>query len=111
MIVRKNLDRLSGRPALRGGHNMAVDQVVQKVQDVLKPSKLRSKLPRNPKVIDIRVEDYVDSDGEDALRVTIVIDEGVDVENTKGEDLSDLVNAVRGRIRELGVERWAYIWF
>ena len=30
-------------------------------------------MPRNPKVVDIRVEDYVDSDGEDALRVTIVI--------------------------------------
>jgi hypothetical protein len=90
---------------------MAVDQMVQKVQDALKLSKMRSKLPRNPKVVDIRVEDYIDMDKEDALRVTIVIDEDVDVENTKGQDLSDLMNAIRGRIRELGIERWAYIWF
>jgi hypothetical protein len=90
---------------------MAVDQMVQKVQDALKLSKMRSKLPRNPKVVDIRVEDYIDMDKEDALRVTIVIDEEVDVENTKGQDLSDLMNAIRGRIRELGIERWAYIWF
>src|SRR5262249_55946814 len=77
MIVRKNLDRLSGAPAFRGGYNMAVDQVVQKVQDALKLSKLRSKLPRNLKVVDIQVEDYVDTDGEDALRVLVVIDENV----------------------------------
>ena len=90
---------------------MAVDQMIRKVQDALKVSKLRSRLPRNPKVVDIRVEDYVDSDGEDALRVTIVIDEDVDVENVSGQDLSDLVNAIRSRIRELDVERWAYIGF
>lgn len=90
---------------------MAVDQMIRKVQDALKPSKLKSKLPRNPKILDIRVEDYVNTDGEDALRVTVIIDEDVDVENTKGQDLSDLMNAIRGRIRELGVERWAYIWF
>jgi hypothetical protein len=90
---------------------MAVDQIVQKVQDALKLGKVKSKLPRNPKVVDIRVEDYVDSDGEDALRVTIVIDEDVDVEKVSGHDLSDLVNAVRSRIRELDVERWPYIGF
>ena len=88
---------------------MAVDQMIRKVQDALKLGKVKSKLPRNPKVVDIRVEDYVDSDGEDALRVTIVIDEDVDVEKVSGQDLSDLVNAIRSRIRELDVERWAYI--
>ena len=72
---------------------MAVDQMIRKVQDALKLGKVKSKLPRNPKVVDIRVEDYVDSDGEDALRVTIVIDEDVDVENVSGQDISDLVNA------------------
>jgi hypothetical protein len=53
----------------------------EKVRDALNLSKLSSKLPRNPNVVDIRVENYVDADGEDALRVTIVIDEDVDVEN------------------------------
>ena len=90
---------------------MAVDQMIRKVQDALKLSRMRPKLPRNPEVVDIRVEDYVDTDREDALRVTIVIDEDVDVEKVSGQDLSDLVNAIRSRIRELGIERWAYIWF
>jgi hypothetical protein len=87
---------------------MAVDQMIQKVQDALKLSRVKSKLPRNPKVVDIRVEDYVDSDGEDALRVTIVIDEDVDVEKS-GQEITDLKSAVRRRIRELGVELWPYI--
>lgn len=90
---------------------MAVDLMIRKVQDALKLGKVKSKLPRNPKVVDIRVEDYVDSDGEDVLRVTIVIDEDVDVENVSGQDLSDLVNAIRSRIRELDVERWVYVGF
>lgn len=90
---------------------MTVDQAVHKVQNALKLSKIRSRLPPNPKVIDIRVEDYVDMDKEDALRVTIILDEDVDVEKTNWQDLSDLINAVRGRIRELGVDLWAYIGF
>ena len=34
--------------------------VDQKIRDALRISDLKSKLPRNPRVIDIRVEDYVD---------------------------------------------------
>ncbi len=83
---------------------MAVDQMIQKVQDALEVGKLKSKLPRNPKVVDIRVEDYVDSDGEDVLRVTIVIDEDVHVEKLSGQEITDLKKAVRRRIRELGVK-------
>jgi hypothetical protein len=48
---------------------MAVDQ---KIVDALKLSDLKPRLPRNPRVVEIRVEDYVDSDGEDALRVTVI---------------------------------------
>jgi hypothetical protein len=83
--------------------------VDQKIQDALKLSKLRSKLPRNPRVVDFRVEDYVDSDGEDALRVTVILDESVNVEKFRGEDIIALKTAVRHRIREFGVELWPYI--
>jgi hypothetical protein len=88
---------------------MAVDQMIRKVQDALKLSKMRSKLPRNPKVVDIRVEDYVDTDGEDALRVTIVIDESVDVENFNGDEVMAVKRAIHDRIRELRVELWPYM--
>lgn len=88
---------------------MAVDQMVRKVQDALKVSKMQSKLPKALKVVDIRVEDYVDTDGEDALRVTVIIDEAVDVEKVSGRAVTDLKSAIRGRIRELGIDQWAYI--
>jgi hypothetical protein len=83
--------------------------VDQKIVDALKLSDLKPKLPRNPRVVDIRVEDYVDTDGEDALRVWVILDEGVDVEKFRGEDIIALKSAIHDRIRELGVELWPYI--
>jgi hypothetical protein len=88
---------------------MAVDQIIQKVQDAIKLSKLKSKLPRNPKVVDVRVEDYVDTDGEDALRVWIILDESVEVEKINGDDISAVKSTIRDRIRELGFELWPYM--
>jgi hypothetical protein len=87
---------------------MAVDQ---KILDVLKLSELKSKLPRNPKVVDIRVEDYVDTDGEDALRVTVILDEGVKVEKLRVEDIDALESTIRQRIRDQTMELWPYTWF
>ena len=87
---------------------MAVDQ---RILDALKLSDLKPKLPRNPRVVDIRVEDYLDTDGEDALRVTVIIDERVNVERLSAEDITALTSAIRNRIRDLGVELWPYIFF
>ena len=85
---------------------MAVDR---KIRDALKLSELKSKLPRSPRVVDIRVENYVDTDGEDALRVTVVLDERVKVEELRGEDIIALKSTIHDRIHELGVELWPYI--
>jgi hypothetical protein len=85
---------------------MAVDQ---KIIDALKLSDLRPRLPENPRVVDIRVEDYVDTDGEDALRVWVILDEGVEVEKLNGRGLTDLTMAIHDRLRELGVELWPYV--
>jgi len=85
--------------------------VDQKIRNALKLSKLKSKLPQNPRVVDIRVEDYVDTDGEDALRVTVILDEGVEVEKLRAEDISALKRTIRDRVREQGMDLWPYIWF
>ena len=85
---------------------MAVDQ---KIRDSLRLSDLKSKLPANPRVADIRVEDYVDTDGEDALRVMVILDEDVEVEKLKAEDTIALKSAIRQRIREQDVDLWPYI--
>jgi hypothetical protein len=84
--------------------------VDQRIVDALKLSDLKPKLPRNPRVVDIRVEDYADTDGEDALRVTVILDEKVKVEKVSGQDIMDLKRAIHDRIRELGVELWPYIF-
>ena len=92
---------ISRTSAIEGSIAMAVDQ---KIRDALKLSKLKTKLPKNPRVVDIRVEEYVDTDGEDALRMTVILDEDVEVEKLRGEDIIALKWAIRQRVREQGVE-------
>jgi hypothetical protein len=84
---------------------MAVDQ---KILDVLKLSDLKPKFPSNPRVVDIRVEDYVDT-SKDALRIWVILDESVKVEKLRAEDTTALKTVIRNRIRELGVELWPYV--
>lgn len=90
---------------------MAVDPVVRKAQNALKLSKIRPLLPPDPRVVDLQVEDYVDMDGEDSLRVLVLIDDDVDVEKTRGRDIGDLVETIRQRVREQGIDRFTYIRF
>ena len=77
----------------------------------MKLSKLKTKLPKNPRVVDIRVEEYVDTSGEDALRVTVILDEDVEVEKLRGEDIRAMTREIRKRVREQGIELWPYIQF
>jgi hypothetical protein len=83
--------------------------VDQKIRDSLRLSDLKSKLPATPRVVDIRVEDYVDTDGEDALRVTVILDEDVEPEQITAEDAIALKTAIRQRVRDQGVDLWPYI--
>jgi hypothetical protein len=94
--------------AIQGSVAVAVDQ---KIRDALKLSKLKTKLPKNPRVVDIRVEEYVDTSGEDALRVTVVLDENVEVEKLKAEDLTAMAREIRARVRDQGFELWPYVQF
>ena len=41
--------------------------------------------------------------------MTVILDEKVNVERFKGEDIISLKSAIRDRIREQGVELWPYI--
>lgn len=85
---------------------MAVDH---RIIDALKLSDLERMLPRSPRVVDIRVEEYVDSDGEDALRVYVIMDERVNPLKVDGDDVTDLKRTIHDRIRGLGIELWPYI--
>jgi len=85
--------------------------VDQKIRDALQLNKLKSKLPKSPRVVDVQIEDYVDSDGEDALRALVILDEDVDVEKLRAEDITSLINMIRSRVREQSVDLWTYIRF
>jgi hypothetical protein len=66
---------------------------------------------QKPRVVDNRVEEYVDTSGEDALRVTVVLDEDVEVEKLKAEDITAMTREIRARVRDQGFELWPYIQF
>jgi hypothetical protein len=77
------------------------------LNDELSPTKLP--LPAHPHVLEIKAEPFVDHDGADSLQVLVTIDENEDLNTLKGTDVIELKNAIRTRIRELGIPEFAYI--
>ena len=69
-------------------------------------------LPKFPglKVLAINVEDLTDWTGDPALRVSVLLDESVDIEKVTGQEVGDLKFAIRQRLREHGVALFAYIF-
>ena len=63
-------------------------------------------------VVRIEAEEYIDFDGEDALRVTVILDESVSAEDESvtGEDVLNLKGAIRERLRENGITEFAYVY-
>lgn len=72
-----------------------------------------SRLPRTPRLslVGATVEDYTDSTGEAALRVTAILDESVDAAKVKGEEISDLKWAIREQLEARGLMLFPYITF
>jgi hypothetical protein len=68
------------------------------------------RLPPSPPVAEVKVEEYTDSSGEPALRVTVVLDESADVEKESGETIGNLKSAIRESLREHGVTLFPYIF-
>jgi hypothetical protein len=67
-------------------------------------------LPPYPKVERVEVEDYVDSDGEPALRVLVVIDEATDIDKNLGREVGQLKDAIRDSLQSHGISLFAYIF-
>lgn len=67
---------------------------------------LRLPLP----VTDIELEDYVDADGEDALRVWVILDERTEDRSLSGPAVIQLKAAIRDRLAELGVRVFPYVF-
>lgn len=88
---------------------MAVDE---KISQVLTAENLRSSLhlPDELRLVRVDVEDYVDYDGNDALRVWIVLGDDVDEQDLPIDALIELKNAIHDRLLEMGEDRFPYIF-
>jgi len=61
-------------------------------------------------VVDIEVEDYVDADGEDALRVTVILDERTEDRSLTGRAVIQLKEAIHDRLLQQGVTVFPYVF-
>ena len=72
---------------------MAVDEKTRESLD-LKVLKLPKEIPVRKVYADV----YIDSTGDEALRVQVILDESVDVEHVDGRAVDELDDAINGSI-------------
>ena len=69
------------------------------------------KLPPEPKVSAIRFRPYIDSLGDEAWRVRVILDESVADEDRDWPALDPIDWAIRDALLKAGVKEFAYIRF
>jgi hypothetical protein len=82
---------------------MPVDEKARRALDI-------KTLPPGLAVTALEAEEYTDSSGEPSLRVWVILDETVDVENVTGEMVGRLKSAIRENLRQNGVTVFPYIF-
>lgn len=82
--------------------------VTAEIHDALDLTKLR--LPSSIPVEQIDVEDYVDMDGEPALRIEVIIAESTDLEQISGRDVGELKSSIHASLRQHGIRLFPYIF-
>ncbi len=83
---------------------MTQEEVIDKV---LAPEALR-RLPNSP-VVDVRWHPYVDTMGEDALEVMVVLDDSLTDKDLKWERVAPVNRAIRDGLLAAGVRLFPYI--
>ena len=61
-------------------------------------------------MLEVEAEDYIDSTGEPALRVQVILDESVDIDTMRGDQVGELKFAIRDSLRRHGVTLFPYIF-
>lgn len=84
-------------------------ETLDRIRQALRLDKL--KLPARPSVREIRVEDYMNYAGDDALRVDVILVEDEDVETLSGRDIMELSSVIQDELLRLGDTRFPYIFF
>ena len=65
-------------------------------------------LPESPKIVGIDVEEFLDHDGDDALRVYLYLDESTRDSELKGEAMIAIRMAVQKKLFESGFKEYPY---
>jgi hypothetical protein len=71
----------------------------------------RLKLPGRPRVERVEFTQIIDSIGDPALRVTVVLDEATSDEERQWARLAPIAEAVRRALAEAEIDLWPYIRF
>lgn len=82
--------------------------VTAEIHDALDLRKLQ--LPASLPVERIEVKDYVEVDGEPAVRIRVVIAESTDLNHIFGRDVGELKSAIRESLRQHGIPLYPYIY-
>lgn len=85
---------------------MSVNKLAQDTLEAARPA-----LPPSPPVDHFEAEDYIDSSGEQSIRVLVVLTEATDPEKVSGEDVGELKYAIRKRLADQGITAFPYIFF
>lgn len=80
--------------------------VVDDAKKVLTLSDLH--LPDRPKIARIEVDPYIDSDGQDALSVLLVLDERTQDADLKGTAIWAIQKAIIDRMTQQGISLYPY---
>ena len=67
-------------------------------------------VPRELPVEYIHVEEYVDSDGDDALRVSVILSEDFDEDKISGEAVGKLKLSILDSLIGQGIQLYPYVW-
>jgi hypothetical protein len=88
---------------------MPVDQKVRAAVDL---DELRKELAFPPefKVVELRVEDYVTYDGDDALRINVILADETNEDQLDGQTVMDLRRAIQDRLAAIGVHLFPFIY-
>lgn len=81
---------------------------IETARDILDPAKLN--LPPNIPVLRIETEAYTDMDGEDSLRVNVIIADDTVVENVGGKNWMKLKMAIRDSLLDQDIRLFPYIF-
>ena len=85
---------------------MAIDQTVVEAMEIAKRS-----FPTAPRVVRVTVEDEVDSQGSDALRVTVVLPDDTRDDDLAGDNLLALRWAIHQSLDAKGIKLFPYIFY